>query len=99
MLRAELSDKAGRIASGGNSLALGWLITFSGVMVLLAAAVIGLARMVPWWLSALIVGGAVTVVGIVLLAVGRSHLKARNLTPRESVASLRKDRNLIRERM
>lgn len=102
LLRADLSDKVHRIQTGLGALGIGWLLTFSGILVLLASAVIALAQYVPeidLWLSALIVGAVVTFIGLILLAKGRSNLKTRNLALHDSAESLRRDRDLIKERM
>lgn len=102
LLRADLSDKVHQLQTGLGALGVGWLFTFSGILVLLASAVIALAQFVAeidLWLSALIIGAVITLIGLVLLAKGRSNLKTSNLTPRDSIASLRRDRDLIKERM
>src|SRR5580693_2866607 len=62
LLKAELSEKLGRAGQGVAALGAGALIAFSGWLALLAAAVLGLATVVPPWLAALIV--ALVVVAI-----------------------------------
>lgn len=99
LLRADLSEKVSQVQTGVSEIGAGWLITFAGVLTLLAAAVIGLAYVVPIWLSALIIGGVVTIIGLAMMAAGRKNLKTRNLAPGHTAESLRKDRDMIRERM
>lgn len=97
LLRAELRDKVDQVGSGVTSLGAGALVAFAGFLVLLDAAVYGLARWVePLWLSALIVGGIVALIGLGLLARARSHLKAEHLAPERTAASLQKDVDMAR---
>ncbi|BBI59823.1 hypothetical protein HSBAA_11290 [Vreelandella sulfidaeris] len=49
------------------------------------------------WLSALIVGGVVTVIGIVMLKAGQKKLQARNLMPNRTMHSLQSDKATAKE--
>jgi hypothetical protein len=51
---------------------------------------------VPFWLSAAIVGGTVLLIGLIVLARGRSNLKSENLTPERTLGSLRRDAEMAR---
>lgn len=97
LLRAELREKVDQAGSGVRSLGAGALIAFAGFLVLLDAAVYGLARVVePFWLSAVIVGGGVALVGLALLARARSHLRSEELAPEHAAATMRKDADFAR---
>lgn len=103
LTKAELTEKVSQAGSGASSLAVGGAISFAGFLVLLIAAVIGLneimepiSRTYPW-LSPLIVGLIVLIIGFVLLQKGRSNLKAKNLTLHKTGESLRKDRQFVRD--
>jgi uncharacterized membrane protein YqjE len=63
----------------------------------LESAVIGLTNVVEPWLSALIVGAAVLIVGLIMLGVARKKLKARNMMPRATMEEIRKDKELLKE--
>ena len=102
LAKAELAEKASQAATGAASLAVGGLVAFAGLLVLLDAAVYGVAALLgdaPLWASALIVGVVVLGVGMVLLMRGRSNLRAENLTPRRTVESLRQDAEMIKEQV
>ena len=90
LLKAELHEKFNRIGQGAGALGAGALVAFSGWLVLLAAAVLGLATVVPPWLAALIVA---------LLVLGKNRFDAQGLTPQRSLRSLREDEAWIRERL
>jgi uncharacterized membrane protein len=91
LARAELSQKLGEAAVGMVAIAAGAIIAFAGLLFLLLAAVFGLSLVVPDWAAALIVGGGVTLIGLIALLFGRSRLTARSLAPHRTVQSLRDD--------
>ncbi|HYZ39605.1 MAG TPA: phage holin family protein [Stellaceae bacterium] len=99
LFKAELQEKLGRLGQGAGALAAGGLIAFSGWLVLLAAAVLGLSNVVAPWLAALIVGLVVLIVGGVLLLFGKSRLNADGLMPRRTLDTLRQDQAWIRDQV
>jgi hypothetical protein len=99
LARAELREKLDRFGSGAVELGAGGLLTFAGLLVLLASAVLGLGTWLPLWLSALAVGGVVLLIGLVVLARGRSNLRAESLAPQRTLESLRRDAELARSEL
>lgn len=99
LLRAELREKLGRFGQGAGALAAGGIIAFSGWLVLLAAAVLGLSHVVAAWLAALIVGLVVLAIGGGLLLFGKSRVNADALVPGRTLKSLREDQAWIREQV
>ena len=95
LAKVELSQKLSSVQTGVVSLTAGVAVAFAGLLVLLAAAVLGLDVYVRQpWMSASIVGGAVTLLGVGLLAKGRSNLAADDFVPEHSVRSLHEDKEL-----
>jgi Putative Actinobacterial Holin-X, holin superfamily III len=99
LLKAELHEKFSRVGQGAGALGAGALIAFSGWLVLLAAAVLGLAEALPAWLAALIVALVVLAIGGALLYFGKSRLDAQGLTPKRTLRSLREDQAWLKERL
>jgi hypothetical protein len=99
LLKAELHEKFGRLGQGATALGAGVLIAFSGWLVLLAAAVLGLAEAVPAWLAALIVGLLVLAIAAALLWFGKSRFETKSLMPNRSLRSLREDQAWLKERL
>ncbi|WP_119678969.1 phage holin family protein [Indioceanicola profundi] len=89
--KAELSEKAAQAGKGAASLAIGGAVAYTGVIFLLLALTFGLANWLPLWASALIVGGLVLIVGLVMLASGRNKLKASNLAPNRTIETIKDD--------
>ena len=99
LLKAELHEKFSRVGQGATALGAGALIAYSGWLVLLAAAVLGLATVLPAWLAALIVALVVLAIGGALVFIGKSRFDADSLMPRRSLRSLREDEAWLRERL
>lgn len=99
LFKAELREKLARVGQGVGAIAAGGLVAFSGWLVLLAAAVLGLSNVVEPWLAALIVGVVVLVLGAGLLFFGKSRLDADALVLRRTINSLRDDEAWIRDQL
>jgi hypothetical protein len=101
LAKAEMSEKASQLGSGVAAVAAGGAVLFAGFIVLLFAAVAGLAYVLPEehaaWLAPLIVGAIVMLIGFVVLAGGRRELQVRNLKPARTLESIRRDAQLARE--
>jgi hypothetical protein len=91
-VRTALKD----VKSGVLSLAIGLGILFAGFIVLLGAAVAGLALAVDLWLAALIVGGIVAIIGLVLLIKAKNSLNPEAMVPNRTIESLKKDEAMVR---
>lgn len=95
-LKQELADKLKNAGIGLGLIAGAATFAFFAVLVLLAAAVLGLATVLPAWAAALIVGGAILLVGVVLLLIGVATLK-RGVppTPTTTIDSVKRDVSVI----
>jgi hypothetical protein len=92
---AELSRSLTVLIVGLTSVAVAAALLFAGLLVLLFAAVTGLALVLPAWLAAVVVGVVVVLIGASLLGVGVSRFKAATVAPKRSVESLRKDKDVL----
>jgi len=100
LARVELGQKASRLGRDIAALAVGGAVAYAGVLALVAAAILALGEAgLPWWLSALIVGIVVAGVGYALVARARTALKAADLAPRQTVETLKEDREWAKEQI
>lgn len=99
LARAEVTEKVNQATAGAVSLAAGGLVTFAGVLFLLLALTYGLANWMPMWLSALIVGAVVAVIGGIMILVGRKKLTKRNLQPNRTLETLREDKDWAKSQL
>jgi hypothetical protein len=96
LLKAETTQAIGDLKAAAVSIATGGAVAFMGAFFLLLAAVYGLSNVVEPWLAALIVGGVVTLIGIIMLLSGSRKLQPSAMAPRRTAASLRKDTEMIK---
>ena len=96
LLKAETARSIGELKASTASIAVGGAIAFMGGFFLLLAVVYGLSNVVQPWLAALIVGGVVTLVGVIMLSAGRRKLEPAAVAPRRTAAALRKDAEMIK---
>jgi hypothetical protein len=96
LLKAETTKAIADLKTAAVSIAMGGAVAFMGAFFLLLAAVYGLSNVVEPWLAALIVGGVVTLIGIIMLATGRRKLEPAAIAPRRTAAALRKDTQMIK---
>jgi hypothetical protein len=101
LLRIEMSEKAAEVKNGAIALAAGGMVLFAGFIVLLFAAVGALDLVIPsehsGWLSPLIVGLAVMIVGAVALSAGLASLRRTGPRPERALRSLREDARMLKE--
>lgn len=97
LAKAELAEKVTQVETGAVSFAVAYVMCFLGVLLLLEAAVIALANVVPGWAAALIVGAIVLAIGFVFLGKAKKNLSVRNMTLKATQESLRKDKQVLKE--
>ena len=98
LAKAEMSEKASRVAKGGASTATGAMVAYVGALAIAAAVILGLvAAGVSPWLAALIVGIGLAVSGWLMLQKGLKLFKDTSLVPRRTVESLKDDVQLAKE--
>lgn len=79
--------------------AAGGLVAYAGLLALVASAVLGLANVIDPWLSALIIGGVVTLIGILVLMRGLEEMKTLGAVPKRTVRNLQSDAETVKERL
>lgn len=96
-LKRELTARLAKLGIGIGLFVGAALFAFFAFATLIAAAVLGLATVLPAWLSALIIGVALLLIAGILVLVGVSSLK-KGLppVPEEAITSIKKDINVVK---
>ena len=98
LAQTEISAKAKRAGVGVGAFGGAGVLAFYGLGVLIAAAVLGLALVLPPWLAALIVGVVVLAIAGVAALIGRKKMReAGPAVPERTVASVKEDVAEIKE--
>ncbi len=95
-LKQELVRKLKHAGIGVGFLAAAGVFGFFAVGVLTAAAILGLAVVVPGWLAALIVAALLLVFVAIFVLMGLNQLKQGNPEPTETISSVRRDVKVIK---
>jgi len=100
LARTELTEKAAQVGKDVAMLAVGGLVAYAGLLAIIASVIVLIAdRGVPLWVSALIVGAVVALIGYLLVQRGISALKRQDLTPRQTLESLKEDTQWAKEQV
>jgi hypothetical protein len=99
LAKVEIEDMGKRAARSAVAVATGGVVLGAGGLLLLFMFVhlITSLAAVDLWISYAIVGGAVAVIGGILLATGLARIRNMDVVPRETADALRKDAQWIRE--
>jgi hypothetical protein len=100
LARAEISEKMTLATTGLGLIVGGAILLMPALVVLLEAAVAALVDngIAPYW-AALIVGGAGLLLGLIVLLIGVSRLRAGRLVPDKTIQQLQRDAATARSQM
>jgi uncharacterized membrane protein YqjE len=95
LAKAEIGESALTLAKNGLLIGLGTGMLAVGLLVLTAFLVLGLARLLDgnYWLSSLIVGGTLGLIGGITVLAGKRGLQQDEVRPEQTVESVRETRD------
>jgi protein-S-isoprenylcysteine O-methyltransferase Ste14 len=99
LAKAEMKQKGTEAGKDIGMMAAGGALAYAGLLALIAAVIIILANVIPWWLSALIVGLVVVGIGGLLIQRGMSALKASGVAPEQTIESLKEDKEWAKRQL
>jgi len=99
LAQVELTNKATAVGKDVGYLVVGGAVGYAALLVLLAAVVMILANVVPMWASALIVAVIVGAVAFFLISSALTALRKIELTPRETVESIKEDAKWLKDQV
>jgi len=99
LARTEIGQKASQVGKDVGSLAVGGAIAYAGFLAILAAVIIALSAAIPWWLSALLVGLVVAGIGYFLVQKGLTALKRQDMAPKQTLETVKEDKEWAKEQM
>lgn len=99
LARAETGEKLAQAQNAVIALVVGLLLAFSALLILLQAVVIALSEVMPAWAASVVVGGVIAIVAFILIRGGQNNLKLTNLAPTRTLESMRRDRDMVMEKV
>ncbi len=97
LAKVEMSQKASRAGRHAGVLAAGGAVAYAGFLAILAAVIVLLNNVMPLWLSALLVGLVVAVVGYLLVRRALDALKREDFAPRQTMETLKEDQRWAKD--
>lgn len=92
LAKTELSEKAGQAGKAAGFTAAGGFVIYAGFLAIVGAIIALVANFLPLWVSALIVGVVVALIGYALVRKGMNDLKPEKLAPQQTLDSLKEDK-------
>jgi len=99
LVKVELTQKATKVGRNVGSLVIGGAIAYAALLALGAATIMLLARAMPGWVAALIVGLIVGGVAWLMISKAITELKRTDLVPQETVESVKEDAQWIKDQI
>ena len=101
LARVEMSENMSNVGRGLGLIIGGAVLLIPSLVILLQAGVTALGDhygVAPTW-SALFIGGAVLIIGVILFLIGISRLRFEHLVPNKTVHQLQRDAAVAKEKV
>ena len=99
LAKVEITGKAKYVGTNVGYLVIGGAVAYAALLAIMAALIMLLASVVPHWGAALIVGAVVGGIGWLLIGKAMVALQQTELTPRETVETLKEDATWMKEQI
>jgi len=99
LAKVEITQKAKYVGRNVGYLVIGGAVAYAALLAIIAGLVMLLAKVVPHWGAALIVGAVVGGIGWLLIGKAMTALQQADLTPRETVETLKEDATWMKEQI
>jgi hypothetical protein len=99
LAKVEITQKAKYVGRNIGYLVIGGAVAYAALLAIIAALIILLAKVVPNWGAALIVGAVVGGIGWLLIGKAMMALQQADLTPRETVETLKEDATWMKQQI
>lgn len=97
LAQVELKETVKHAGLGAGMFGAAGLVALYGAGVLVATAVIALALVLPWWLSALIVAAVLLAAAGVMALIGKKQVEQVSPTPERAIENVKRDVDTIKE--
>jgi hypothetical protein len=99
LAKAELTRNAARVGKQVGLLAIGGALGYAALLAIVAAAIMGLAEVIPAWVSALVVGVVFAIIAGLLITKALHALKQTDVAPRVTIETLKEDAQWMKDQV
>jgi hypothetical protein len=99
LAKVEVGQKAKYVGKNIGYLVVGGSVAYAAMLTIIAGIVMLLDKVMPNWGAALLVGIVVGIVGWLLISKARAALQATDMTPQQTVESLKEDAAWVKQQI
>lgn len=99
LAKVEVGRKAKHVGRNIGYLVVGGAIAYAALLAVIAAIILLLDNVMPSWGASLLVGVVVAVIGWLLIGKAVSALQQTDVTPRETVETLKEDAAWVKQQI
>jgi hypothetical protein len=99
LAKLEIGQKAKHVGKNVGYLVVGGAVAYAAMLAVLAGIIMLLDKVMPNWGAALVVGVVVGVVGWLLIGKARAALEATDMTPQQTVETLKEDAAWVKQQI
>ena len=99
LAKLEITQKVKHVGKNVGYLVVGGAVAYAAALAIIAGIIMLLAKVLPHWGAALIVGAVVGGIGWLLIGKAMMALQQTDLTPRETVETLKEDATWMKEQI
>lgn len=99
LAKVEIGQKARHIGKNVGYLVVGGAVAYAAMLAIIAGIVLLLDNVMPSWGAALLVGVVVGIIGWLLIGKARAALQATDVTPQQTVESLKEDAAWVKQQI
>jgi len=100
LAKTEIAKKTSRLTKDATAIGIGGAIAYAGALTLIAGLVLLLIKLgVAPWVSAVVVGAVILVIGYVLIQRATSDMSKTDLTPRHTAESMKENVQWVKEQV
>ncbi|HEU5132341.1 MAG TPA: phage holin family protein [Pyrinomonadaceae bacterium] len=99
LAKVEITQKAKHVGRNVGYLVIGGAVAYAAALAIIAGIIMLLAKVVPHWGAALIVGAVVGAIGWMLIGKAMAALQQTDLTPHETVETLKEDATWVKQQI
>lgn len=99
LAKLEVGQKARHIGKNVGYLVVGGAVAYAAMLAIIAGIVMLLDGVMPNWVAAIVVGVVVGIVGWLLIGKARAALQATDITPQQTVETLKEDAAWVKQQI
>ena len=99
LAKLEIGQKAKHVGKNVGYLVVGGAVAYAAMLAVLAGIIMLLDKVMPNWGAALVVGVVVGIIGWLLIGKARAALEATDITPQQTVETLKEDAAWVKQQI